>query len=332
MISRLRLALVGAVVVVSGLAGALTAAMTRSDAAGPPPHVFAFLSHAGGREGADLARVGRKISVLAPNWYGLDLRTGAVRAPTGTSAILHEARRVGAAVWPVVNARARGAALLGDRSIRRRVERAIVRVGTARGYAGVTIDIEGLAAGDRDAFSSLVADVATRLRRHGRGLAVYAPGADGVGSGAAYDWSSLARSASLLLVSTYARGVGAATPGPASSGSSFAAAAGKAAAASPRRVAPTLEAVGYSWPAAGGRATILSATGAARRRASCRARVTTRNDAASFTCHGDRVYYPTARSLRAEAGDARDRGIRWIGLFSLGREPAGFWKGFASAR
>jgi spore germination protein YaaH len=331
-ISRLRLALIAAVVVLSGLGGALTAAMTRSDPGGPPPRVFAFLSHAGGREAADLARVGHKISVLAPNWYALDLRTAAVRGPTGTSAVMHAARRSGVAVWPVVNARARGAPLLGDRAIRRRLTAAIARIGIARGYAGVTIDIEDLAASDRAAFSALVARVAAALHRHGRKLAVYAPGSDGVGSGAAYDWSSLARSANLLLVSTYARGVTSPTPGPASSGTSFVAAAGRAAAVSRRRVAPTLEAVGYSWPVAGGPATILPATGAARRRARCHARVTTRDDAASFTCRGARVYYPTARELRAQAHEARKRGIRWLALFSLGREPARFWKGFATSR
>ncbi|HEX5192838.1 MAG TPA: hypothetical protein VFW09_08535 [Solirubrobacteraceae bacterium] len=328
----MRLVLVAVVVLLSSGAGALTAAMTRSDAAGPPPHVFAFLSHAGGRERTELARVGRKISVLAPNWYALDLRTGAVRGPTGNSPILHEARRFGVGVWPVVNARAGGAALLHHRAVRRRLVHAIARIGTARGYAGVTIDIEELAARDRAAFSALVASVAARLHRHGRKLAVYAPGTDGVGSGAAYDWSSLARSANLLLVSTYARGVGSPTPGPASSGASFAAAAGRAAAVSARRVAPTLEAVGYSWPAAGGRATIIPARGAARRRSGCRAKVRRRDGVASFRCHGHLVYYPTAHGLRAEARDARDHGIRWIGLFSLGREPSRFWKGLATAR
>jgi spore germination protein YaaH len=327
----LRPALVAAAVVLGGSAAALGAVMTRSADAGPPPRVFAFLSHAGGREQAELARVGHKISVVAPNWYALDLRTGGVRG-TATSGVLREARRQGIAVWPVVNARAAGAVSLRDRSVARRLARAIARIGTTRGYGGVTIDIEGLAASERSAFSSLVARVAATLRRHGRGLAVYAPGTDGVGSGAAYDWSSLARSASLLLVSTYARGVGSATPGPASSRTSFAAAAARAAGVSVQRVAPTLEAVGYSWSVAGGRARILSATGAARRRASCRAKVSKRNGAASVTCHGNRVYYPTAEDLRAQARDARGRGIRWIGLFSLGREPAGFWRRFVTAR
>ena len=326
-----RSALIVAAVVLGGSAGALTAAMTRSATARPPPHVFAFLSHTGG-ELTHLARVGRKISVLAPNWYTLDLRTAAVRGPTGTSAVLREARRVGVAVWPVVNARATSAVSLRDRSIARRLAGAIARIGTARAYAGVTIDIEDLAASDRAAFSSLVARVAARLRRHGRRLAVYAPGTDGVGSGAAYDWSSLAHSASLLLVSTYARGVGSPTPGPASSGASFAAAAERADAVSAKTVAPTLEAVGYSWPVAGGPATILSASAAARHRARCRAKAITRDDVRTFTCHGRRVYYPTGRELRAQARDARDRGIRWIGLYSLGREPSGFWKGLVTAR
>jgi spore germination protein len=320
------------VIVLSGSLVALTAAMTRPAAASPPPHVFAFLSHAGGRQLAQLRRVGRRISVVAPNWYGLDLRTGAVAAPSQTATVLRQARRVGAGVWPVVNARASGGVSLTNRSVARRVTRAIVGIGTTRGYAGVTIDIEDLSAGDRTAYSALVAHVAAALRRHGRRLAVYAPGVDGVGSGAAYDWSSLARSASLLLVSTYASGVIAPTPGPASSSTSFAAAAQRAAAVSPRTVAPPLAAVGYSWPVAGGPARILSAQAAAQRRASCHAAVTAADGAASFICDGREVYYPTAGDLRGQVRAARDRGIRWIGLFSLGREPLGFWNGLVTAR
>lgn len=348
-------ALLAAAVVLCALAPAPRAAMTRpaaraprpdgrSAAPGPRPvarsaavarrpHVFAFLSHAAGGELADLARVGRAIGVLAPNWYSLDLGTGAVRGPSGTAAVLREARQVHVPVWPVVNARASHAVSLGDRSVARRAARAIARVGTAPGYAGATLDIEGLKASERAPFSSLVAHVAATLHRHGRRLAVYAPGADGVGSGAAYDWSSLASSADLLLVSTYARGVGSATRGPASSSASFRAAVTRAEAVSGRKVAPTLEAVGYSWPAGRGRARIVSAAAAARRRAGCQAaNGATRTDAAAYTCHGRHVYYPTARALRAQARIARNHGIRWVGLFSLGREPAAFWKGSLTAR
>jgi len=58
--------------------------------------------------------------------------------------------------------------------------------------------------------------------------------------------------------------------------------------------------------------------------------LTARNE--RFRVGEDTVVYETAAGLRARVRAARAAGARWIGLFSLGREPARFWDGFETAR
>lgn len=164
-------------------------------AAAPAPHVFAFLSHAGGRELARLHQVGRRISVLAPNWYELDLARGTLRPPSRRRPVLRVARRVDVPLWPVVNARTGGSAAIDDPIVRERAARAIARVADKRAYAGVTLDIEELLPSQREAYSALVRRVAALLRDRRRRLAVYVPRPAAAGSSLAYDWPALAASA-----------------------------------------------------------------------------------------------------------------------------------------
>jgi hypothetical protein len=51
-----------------------------------------------------------------------------------------------------------------------------------------------------------------------------------------------------------------------------------------------------------------------------------------FRAGADTVVYETTAGLRARAAAARSAGARWIGLFSLGREPPAFWRGLETAR
>jgi hypothetical protein len=83
---------------------------------------------------------------------------------------------------------------------------------------------------------------------------------------------------------------------------------------------PVLGAFGYRWPAAG-RGQLISSSDAERLGRGGRFRV-----------GADTVVYNTAAGLRAQARAARAAGARWIGLFSLGREPERFWDGMQTAR
>jgi hypothetical protein len=282
-----------------------------------PPHVFAFVSDQDGRELRRLARVGARVDVVAPNWYSLDATTGRTVGPYDRRPLLRVARRRGVRVWPVVNARTGGAAWNA-----RGVVRSLVAVAQARGARGVTLDMEELRPSQRAAFSALVRRAARRLHRVGRRLAVYVPR-----TGAAYDWAALARSADLVLCSGYNEHWAGSAPGPITTTDGFRSVAARAA-----RIGgvPLAGAFGYRWGARGGE--LIATVDAERLRRRLGARGAHADGSVRFRAGRDTVVYESAAGLRARVVAARAAGARWIGLFSLGREPLRFWRGLETAR
>jgi spore germination protein len=317
---------------------ALCAWPAPAQARGHGPRVFAFYSRSGGAELAHLRTVARRIDVLAPNWYAVDLETGAVNDRPPDRDLVRLGRRRGFKLWPVVNAQTDGEPLLASSAARARVAAGVAATAARHRYRGITLDLEGLLAGERAEYTALVRDLAGRLHRAGRRLAVYVPrpplGAETVppsggrppdGSAAAYDWPALAHAADLVLASTYNEHWAGSDPGPITTTGGFRSVLARAAATSRRKVVPVLGAFGYDWPRAGGTGRLVSTVEAADHAASLSARVSRTDGAASFA-YGDRVvWYQTAGGLRLRAALARQERMRWIGLFSLGREPLSFW-------
>jgi hypothetical protein len=208
-----------------------------------------------------------------------------------------------------------------------RIAAALMAVALGPGARGATLDVEELRPDQRAAFSALVREAATALHAAHRRLAVYV-----LRTGAAYDWRALAASADLLLASGYNEHWSGSGPGPTMTSGGFAATTQRALAlAGPRRAVPVLGAFGYRWaPGAPGRLISSTDAGALRVRTGAHARL--RDGSARFRLGADTVVYETAAGLRAGARAARAAGARWIGLFSLGREPARFWRGLVTAR
>lgn len=292
----------------------------------PAACLFAFLSRVEGDRHIERLRAATgRVSVIAPNWYRLDLPPGRL-AGGADSRVLDLARQDRVAVWPVVNARLGFRRALANGAARRRALIAITRLARRERYAGLTLDIEEIRPAERSAFSSFVREAARRLHRGGRRLAVYLPRrtADRVTrSGAAYDWGALARSADLVLASGYNEHAAATVPGPITTSRGFRELLRYARSFSRSRVVPTLGAFGYSWPArarAGGGRLIpsyeadrarLEAPGGSRRVGGAR----------TYELDGRVVWYETREGLAERARAARRAGFRWLGLFSLGREP-----------
>jgi hypothetical protein len=290
--------------------------------------VFAFVSRLGGAELRRLDAVGPRIDVIAPNWYSLD-GGGALATPVRGAAdpLLRAARRDGVAVWPVVNARTGGSAAWEAPAAQAEIVAALRAVALGAGARGATLDMEELRPSQRGAFSALVRAAATALHAVHRRFAVYV-----MRTGAAYDWRALAASADLLLASGYNEHWSASAPGPTMTSAGFAATTRRALAlAGPRHAVPVLGAFGYRWaPGAPGR--LIASTDAGALRVRNGARTLFRDGSARFRVGADTVVYETAAGLRARAVEARAAGARWIGLFSLGREPARFWRGLVTAR
>ena len=264
-----------------------------------------------GNDAGALRAHAAQIDVAAPNWYALD-RRGRLSGGPGDARYTRYARRGGAEVWPVVNAR------LGFRPgwLRERPRARVARrlAAIARAHDGVTLDVEEIPPQRKHAFSALVGAVARRAG--GNGVAVYAvrrTAAPPLRSAAAYDWSALAKRADLVLGSTYGEHSPGTEPGPLTTDGGFDAVLAYAQGVSPRRVAPVLGAFGIAWPAGGGHGEVVSARGLPQ--------------GASHTRRGGHVvWYGRADDLRARRAAAARAGMRWVALFSLGREPAGFWR------
>jgi hypothetical protein len=218
-------------------------------------------------------------------------------------------------VWPAVNSLTGGSRTWESPAVRRRIVRALVSV--ARDHDGVTLDMEELRPHQRDEFTALVRAAAKRVRR----LAVYVP-RPGPGEGAAYDWRAIARRADLLLVSGYNEHWSGSRPGPITTSRGFAAVVDRGLALAGAKAVPLAGAFGYRWP----QGQLISTVDAARLRRETGARARRRDGAERFRVNGETVVYETAAGLRMRVAAARRAGARWIGLFSLGREPASFWR------
>jgi hypothetical protein len=332
---RLGVLLAVGLVVLTGLAAARAVLPDRSSgrAPGPPPRVFAFVSSTGGRELARLERLGARIDVAAPNWYALDAASGRLAGPDPRTVqrLLGAARPHGVRVWPVVNVRTGGSRAWEPAAAQARVARSLEVAALGEGAAGVTLDMEELTASQRAAFTALVAGAAQQLHAAGRRLAVYVP-RPGPGGAAAYDWAALARHADLLLTAGYNEHWSGGRPGPIATTAGFAAVVDQGLRlAGAAKAVPLLGAFGYRWPAPG-RGALLSSIDADRLRRAHRARGRTTDGTTRFRVGADTVVYETAAGLRARAALARAHGARWIGLFSLGREPIAFWRDRATHR
>lgn len=308
------------------LAAMLLAADQGRAAPGPPPRVFAFVSGLGGREVDRLRAVGDRIDVVAPNWFEIEVASGAIRGGGRHTRPLRQAARASnTSVWPVVNARTRDSRTISRASWRGRVARGIEAIARKGHYAGMTIDIEEIAPDQGPQFTALVRDVARRLHGQGRRLAVYVP-RPFTNYGAAYDWAALAEASDLLLASGYNEHASSSRPGPVATAGGFESVLAKAATISQAKIAPTIGAFGYRWSTRGGPGELVSTTTAQRIRARCGASGMRSDGSISFRCSGGVVFYESTAGLVARAAAARRAGFPWLGLFSLGREPRTFWR------
>jgi spore germination protein YaaH len=299
---------------------------------GPPPRVFAFLSQTGGSELDHLRRYGQRIDVVAPNWYELTLPAGTLSG-SPHQAVIALTRVQGAELWPVVNARLAPGDLTGTGVQRERVAQAIAAAAAAGGYDGITLDIEQLQRSESGAFTALVALVAARLHAQHDHLAVYVPRRTGSDGDQDYDWRSLARSVDLLIASGYNEHSASSAPGAVTTTAGFGRMLDYAAAISQRSVAPAIGAFGYAWPAGGGGpGQLISTTDADSLRSQTRAPVRSVGGDTMFRAGGRLIFFQDTAMLDALARMARNSGLRWMALFTLGREPDPFWAHIMTAR
>jgi outer membrane protein OmpA-like peptidoglycan-associated protein len=307
----------------NGAISASNAPPPAGGASGPAPKLFAFYSNVPGGL-RRLEEVGSRVAVLAPNWYTLSPADAAIHGGRPNARVTKLSRTLGFAVWPVVNATMHGSPLVDTPAGRATIVARIGALAAKYRLAGVTLDMEEMLPRQKASYSALVAQLAAALHAAHRKLAIYAVRrtADDVDDGAAaYDWPELARAADLVLASGYNEHSATTAPGPVTTRAGFAALAAYAAATSRAKVAPTMGAFGYQWTGATAR---MISSADAERRWPAPAEVGSADDRSAPGATP--TWYESAEDLWAREQAARRAGARWIGLFSLGREPERFWE------
>jgi spore germination protein YaaH len=301
-----------------------TAPPATAAASGAAPKLFAFYSAVPGAL-RRLQEVGSRVDVLAPNWYSLSPSSAAIHGGTPNAKVMALSKTLGFDVWPVVNATMHGSALIDSSAGRGKVVDRIAKLAAKHHLDGVTLDMEEMLPRQKASYSALVAQLGSTLHAKHRKLAVYAvrrTATDVDDSAAAYDWTALARAADLVLASGYNEHAATTDAGPISTQAGFAALASYAAATSRTKVVPTIGAFGYQW--SGGGARMISSADA-EKRWPVTAEVGSA-DGRSETTGATRTFFESAEDLWAREQAVRRAGSRWIGLFTLGREPERFWE------
>jgi spore germination protein YaaH len=191
----------------------------------PPPRDSAGLklqaymvSTPGGR--ADLVAHARQISVLSPNFYGLD-GTGLLQSFVDASA-LRLAHQYGVEVQPLISNGDFdpdiGHALVSNVALYPEIARQLIAEASVNGYTGYQLDFENLRPADHDLLSQFSADIAGRLKAAGLNYslaviprrATSSPG----GQAAVYDYPALASPAGWLTLMAYDQHTRQEDPGP----------------------------------------------------------------------------------------------------------------------
>ena len=306
-----------------------TAPQPRAAASGPAPKLFAFYSAVPGAL-RRLQEVGSRVDVPSRRTgTRLRRRAPAIHGGRPNAKVMALSRTLGFDVWPVVNATM--PRLGADRPLGRAGRRSSTRSRRSRRsttWTAVTLDMEEMLPRQKSSYSALVEQLpASALHAKRRKLAVYAvrrTATDVDDSAAAYDWTALARAADLVLASGYNEHAATTDAGPGHDagglrGARRATPRRRRGRRSPRRSARS------ATPVDGKSARMLSSADAERRwpvRGGGRQRRRPlRDDGRDPDLL--RVRRRTCgRASRPSAAPAS----RWIGLFTLGREPERFWE------
>lgn len=327
----------------------------------PPPRLFAYYSAGQSMSLAALSAHGSRIGVLAPNWFTLRTADLTVYSgsdgplsvrPRGYAEVLAARQVAHFQVWPVINGTFAGAsggagpsadqAQLDDAARRARIVAEIARLAGAHPEIdGFTMDVEGLwggarGAGQKASYTALVTATAAMLHRRGLKLAVYSPrricAADTPActtwSAQSYDWAALAGAADLLTVGGYDEGAsGGSAPGPITTSAGWRAMVDYAASVSRANVVPTFAAFGYEWPSSAAGGGVLRGAGEfdALRTANHYASIVSDGETRYTTAAGHVICYENDAGSVARATVARDGGMAWWGINTLGREQPSFW-------
>jgi spore germination protein YaaH len=297
--------------------------------AAPRVHVF-YYPMPGALE--RLRAVAGRISAIAPEWW--TWRASARRLVRETTAEEAEVRAIaeahGIALWPAVNLGLGRRPFFAEPGRAESLTRRIAAIARTGGYDGVTLDLEGVAVGERSDFVAFTERLAEALHDDGRSLAVYLPRPEELPGGSSmrtpFDYARLAQAADLLLVSAYSESWLAPGPITTSSGLERVLAHLRDLRLPRERVAVTLGAFGYLWRLRQEEPERVMWTRDAARACAAHGPVVDAGGAGRCETPQGTVWFETDAGLGARVAQASASGVAgWISLFLLGAEDRSFW-------
>jgi spore germination protein YaaH len=308
----------------------------------PPPtdgSAHAFLLATTGESFRDLQRNYRRIGVVYPTYFDCRASDGGLIG-SDDPLVTRWAKLRRIAVLPRFNCQRAETLhrILTDPATREATISRLVALAATHGYHGINIDFEAGYATDRDALSSFIATLASRLHAAGRRVSVEVSAKyrhTTTGRSGFYDYAALARSADWVFVMNWGWHWSTSGPG-APDDLTFTSRVADYVAAMPNKGRFVLgtQLYGMDWANGGGpsnRGVALEYEDvlALARREGATPRFDRVADSWHFTYTdraGDRheVWFPDASTLRTRIRLAADRGLG-IGFWRLGREDQRVW-------
>jgi len=216
-------------------------------------------------------------------------------------------------------------------------EQNIVALAQSQNVTGINIDFEGLYSADRDAYTSFVAELATRLHAINVKLMLSVPAkaSDDPGNDWTwpYDFAMLGQSADILQVMTYDENVPGWAPGPVAGSDWMQTTLRYAVSQAPAgKIVLGLPAYGYDWNTktnAGSSINwkdipaLLASTGAKAQWDAATNSAYFNYTASDGTPH--QVWYENTQGIQLKAHFAKSMGLAGVSMWALGEEDSSFW-------
>jgi spore germination protein YaaH len=343
LVRTILVALALALAVAVALAGA--AARTSADAAAPTPTsgtVHAFLLASTGSSFEDFKVNYRRIGTVYPTFFACDRSNGRI---TGTDnpeiTSFAKNRQVKVLARFDCQHTATLHRILNEPALRESTIAGLLDLVARHGYDGINLDFEAGSAEDRDAYTSFVTDLATRLHTVGRKLSIDVSAKrmdDDVNHprSALFDYPALAKAADHVFVMAWGRHWQTSGPGPIADWSWFTKVIDYVASQpNPDRWVIGAPLYGFDWPSGSG----PGRPGTANEYADLIARAqrvgaTPQYDPATHESHfaytdpggvAHEAWYLSSQGVLERLDLARSRGFG-VGVWRLGREDQSLWQ------
>lgn|GEM_PF-2026908 len=278
---------------------------------------------------ASLAKKPGAISYLSPLWFSVTPSGQLVNKSQPN--VVAFARKNKIPIMPLINNQNTNDQFLKTEKTRLAAENAIVAAVKRQGFAGVSIDFQGLKQDDRVPLNTFMDSLSARLRPSGKLLTVnIIPTLSQAGQHGAYDEATLARYADQLILMTYDHHDNTSPPGPISPHAWVVNAVKHALhqGVPAHKIYLGVNTYGYNWNTTTKTATTIPA----KQAATIKPGATTFNAATKeanvqYTAAGDVhvVWYGNTKSMIDKVNIAKKMGLHGLAIWEVGMEQPNFW-------